>query len=247
MSYNPVRAANFRKTGRKRRPLDPHAGVKHSDIMKRQGLGTTVPMAARTPTPHGFAAEIFACSDFTLRSEVIGAGNSTGYGVNPDGDRVYHVVRGVLFVFVEGKEVNGEPQRDILQVQAGAFFKAERDMKHGVAASGTNDVEVLVVESADFAKTWEVLEAGETRDISGVLAGGTPQEPSPVGTARRTDQSQAKAQAANMAVQATRRRPRGPAQAAAGPGQPARGGALNNANSATVEGVNPRPVIPSGD
>src|SRR5690606_14244261 len=105
MSYNPARAKNFYKNANRRRKQDPHAGTKHSDIMRRQGFGSALPAGNRVATPRGMAATLFDGPNWTARIETIAAGNNLGYGVNHEADRLYSVLSGVLYVIVgEGEE-----------------------------------------------------------------------------------------------------------------------------------------------
>jgi mannose-6-phosphate isomerase-like protein (cupin superfamily) len=255
MSYNPVRAKNFyRNTSKRPRRQDPHAGIKHSDIMRRQGMGQTLPTEGRQQTPHGFGATIFSGEDFNVRSEIIAAGNNLGFGVNEEADRVYQVIRGPLFVIIEGEQGT----KDVLQVQDGGNFRAPRGLKHGVASSGTNDVELLVIESASYADTWQQIEDGVARtseDLAAYTNNQAAQQAqiniADAPPARRRDQSKAKKQAVKEAAKRRRRQPKmaaspTPAQTAAA-GQKVGRNASKNANSGNVQGVNPMPMGPGSD
>lgn len=249
--------ADRNKRGRKRRPVDVHAGVKHSDIMKRAGLGGTVPLEDRRQESYGFSAAVFNAENFTVRSAVIGAGNNLGLGVNPEADRVFRVQRGVLFAYVVTDTIidqdSGEEsyQQDILQVQEGSLFRAPRGMKYAVASSGTADVEVLIIEDKDYDKTWQPLGEAVMRPVSGMMTGATPSEPIPMGQRRTSDQARSRQVAAQQAARRQRRRqPRGPVAAANAAGHVAPqigANAATNANSANVVGVNPKPEMPPLD
>jgi hypothetical protein len=231
MSFNPVRAASFYKNRKgTRHPDNPHAGTKHSDIVRRQGLGVTIPMADRTATATGLAAVLMANDKFVVRSEVIGSGNHLGLGMNKKQDRLLIIRVGSLFVQVNNEE---NPQESTFhRLQMGAHIKLPAGLVYKIAASGTEDSEVLFVEEPDYAAGFEYLERPETRGLSAesVLTGNTPF----VTSERRTDQSVAKAQAVETATRTARRRPAklGAAVAAA----------VTNANSVSVQGVNPRPM-----
>lgn len=238
MSYNPVRAANFyRNTSKaRRRNPPPGSGTKHSDILKRQGVGQTVPLNNRTETLHGVGAPIFEGGKFVVRSEVMFAGNATDYGVNEKNDRVYQVNSGVLFATVKVGEKNegGEPQaiRDVIEVQAGGTFRAPKGLEYSVATS-TGPVELLIIEDKNYDKNWKRLSPGvSSTETSPVLAGATPDRPV---QHRRRDQSKAKAQAETAA------RSRG--------ARPQTGGKIGrntsiDANAANVRGTNPMPAGP---
>jgi len=162
--------------------------------------------------------------------------------VSENHDRLYQVMRGTLFVFVEGapSTIEGvtKPTRDIKQIQAGGVFRAPKGLQHGVAASGTNDVEVLITEDSDYE--WTQLEGGVQRAVTTVPTAATPDAP----INRRREANQAMLQAEKMKAERRRRRPRGPATAANAAGQRVGVHSANNANSANVEGVNPMPEIP---
>ena len=253
MSFNPVRAKNFYKNpSRRRRPADPRAGTKHSDIMRRQGVGLTVPGTNRFGTGTGFASDVFKGKDFTVRSEVLHAGNATGFGFNQEGDRVYQVMRGNLFITVG----NDEGGKDIVQIQTGGQFVAPRGMQYNVATS-TEDVELLIIETAGYDDTWDEQEPGVARPVENP----TQQSAGPATpTTRRLDQTKAKQQAVAAARQTARRRGRRPApKVAAGPTPAVQGGGgattqtgssklgrntTTNANSGNVTGVSPMPGGP---
>lgn len=264
MSYNPTRANHRNPSQRRRRKPNPHAGVKHSDIMRRQGFGAGLPADDRAPTPHGIASRLFEGKDFSVTVEAIGAGNRLEFGVNKKADCVFYVLRGTLYIFVEGDPpAEGEKApHDIFQVAAGGRFSAPRGLRHGVAASGTEDVEVLVVRSAGYEKDWEALEQAVTRETSTVRtnevalgpepvvgAGPLPTETPAVPQQRRRDQSKAKAAAAKQASRRARRKPKSqtPAPQPQPGGQSVTGAAnvghnpSDNPNSGNVNGVNPRP------
>lgn len=248
MSYNPVRAASFYKNRGKgvRHPQNPHAGIKHSDIMRRQGLGVTVPMASRTMTPHGLAATLMESEAFVVRSEVIAAGNSLGRGLNSKQDRLMIVRVGSLFV-----ETTDEVSQQAImhRLQTGAHVKLTKGLIHKIATSGTEDAEVLFVEEPGYQEGFEYIERPELKGMhaEAVLAGHTPDAATQI-TARRHDQTVAKSQATQAAVKRGRRRV---ARTAAGP-TPASSGqaagsaigrnASTNPNSGNVEGVNPQPM-----
>src|SRR5687768_15036766 len=100
MSYNPVRAQG--RTARRRPASNPHAGVKHSDIVRTRGVGSSLPpLSARESSEHGFGVPVFAGSDFVVRHEVMYQGNNSGIGVNEEADRIILVRRGLLFLTID--------------------------------------------------------------------------------------------------------------------------------------------------
>jgi len=249
MSYNPVRANNFYKRNRGNRVLNPHAGTKHSDIMRRQGLGITVPMADRTQTATGVASTLMETSGFVVRAEVIAAGNNCGLGVHKTKDRMLLCRTGSLFVRVavdEGTQGSNEYHR----LQAGAHVRLPRGTVYSIASSGTEDAEVLFVEDPDYMTGFIYLENPETVGMSdqSTLSAAAPDM---ILQPRRTDQSIAKAQALQQAKETAVRMRRRPARASVTPGTQMASGATAvgknatvNANSGNVTGVNPMPAGP---
>ncbi len=261
MSHNPVRAANFRKTGRKPIVRDPHAGIKHSEIMRRQGFGTTLP-TQRAATPTGFTSEVFEGDGFTVRQDLLAAGNSSGVGVAAEHDRVFHVLRGVLYIVLESD--NGA--QEFVQVQEGGNFVAKAGTRHGYATSGTAEVSLLIIEDAGFAEGWQVLsapvqathqhplEAAHAPQPQPYVIGSGQQQPAP--SSRRRDQSKAKNQAAMQAHSKRRRQPKKVSSMGQGQAMPQQAGGQTvtgatrighnsptNANSSNVDGVNPKPTM----
>lgn len=238
MSYNPTRAANFYRNTSKRRMRTPPkgSGVKHSDIMRRQGIGQEVPLQGRVTTSTGISAPIFEGGKFTVRTEVINAGNQHPYGVNENSDRVYRVLSGVLYVTVctgmqNDPEKGVQEHKEVRQVQAGSTFQAAKGLRYSVSSSNA-EVELLIIEDKNYDKGWKTLEEGVVRAAENTLSGTTPDSPRPT---RRRDQSKAKAAAQ---AQARKRVP-----------QPTTSGKVGrnksgDANSAAVPGVNPMPAGP---
>jgi len=250
MSFNPVRAASFgRNRGRGvRHANDPHAGTKHSDIMRRAGLGVTVPLSSREVTSSGFAAILMKSPTFTVRSELVAAGNNLGLGVHKTKNRMVLVRSGSLFV-----QTNDEVTQEAVlhRLQTGGHINLSAGTVHRIASSGTEDAELLIVEDTGYEQGFEYLEAPEVQGMSphAVLAGGTPD--AAVTTTRRADQTIAKTQAVQNAVQRRRRAPRlgaGPTPAASdgAVGQRAPTTSPLNPNSTNVQGVSPRPMGPGG-
>jgi mannose-6-phosphate isomerase-like protein (cupin superfamily) len=257
MSFNPVRAANFHRNRGKgtRHPNDPHAGTKHSDIVRRQGLGVTVPFSSRIATPSGFAATLMATDKFVVRSEVIGAGNHQGLGRNAKHDRMLILRVGSLFVQVnEVDKGSDEPVATFHRLQEGSHFCIPRGTTHKIAASGTEDAEVLFIEEPHYQRGFEYYEQPEVRGLSpeSTLTAAAPDARlGPVST-RRIDQTIAKTQAVQAAQSARRRRPGKrvgtpmPSGAQTVSGEVNVGRHAPEANSSNVVGVNPRPMGAAG-
>lgn len=233
MAHNPTRAANFYNTKRRKR-LQPtkHDGVKHSDIMKRQGVGQTIPVELRNRTAHGFERTLFSGPDFIVRGEILAAGNLSPYGVNKEADRVYYVTKGTLFVNIDTVE-----GRQVYKFHPGEAFRAYRDISYSVA-SGSSPVECIVAESPNYDETFEVVEEGISKEFQETVLS----QPTETITPRRRNQSKAKAAA--IAQAAARGRHTGMHNQTA---PLASGGAStpDNANSISSVGHNPKPMGPA--
>jgi mannose-6-phosphate isomerase-like protein (cupin superfamily) len=222
MSFNPTRLAPNKAMHRPSSP-PPGAGITHSEIMKKHGGTSYAPAGNKKQSVHGYSIDLFSNDVFCTRFDVIHSKNNTGLGVNPDGDRTFLVVKGTAFVTVEIEGV-----RDILRLQPGNCFHAPRNTIYAVATSGTDGVELHVVETLGYATTWKQLDAptiGEVIDFSAVQTMATQ-------SVRRGPDPRTVAQAQDMAAAADLRR-RTPKKQSAGP--------VASANSANVLGANPRP------
>lgn len=240
MSYNPSRTSGNRR--RKERARNPHAGVKHSDIIRRRGVGFDAPTANREDTRHGFSSEAFSCDTFTQRYSCIFAGNNTGVGYTDSGDRSVRVVAGTLFVTIINKvkstDENGSTSvKDVADIQsftAGHVVNLRAGTKYSLASTGTTNVELIITESAGYNDNWKELEDATV---------GTPKAvtfvpPSTATPRRPRGQSKAHLQARQIGGQ------KGNVASAA---ESRRKSVANNINSSTVAGVNPRPSGPPTD
>lgn len=219
MVYNPARTNQQKKA---RKAPDPHAGTKHSDIMRRAGVGLTAPVASpKEKTRHGFTAAIFSSPNFVVRHETMFAGNNTGLVVSEDGDRTIRVLRGSIFVFFE----DDAGQKIQYQIRADQHLHAPSGVKYGYATSGTEDVELLFIETKDY----QVIELEEPtiRTVNDAVVA-TPESAIPP----RRKESPAKEQAVAMA----RARRRSGTSKVVSP---------QNINSANMPGVNLRPMGPA--
>jgi len=239
VAHNPTRTKNFYKnTDRRRgRVRQKGAGTKHSDILRRQGVGMTMAIDKGQKTASGFSTVIFEGKDFIVRGEVLAENNLTPFGVNAKADRIYYVTHGILFANVQ----DGDKIKT-MQFQAGDTFKAVRKTHYSVASANTA-VEMIITESTDYEKNFKKSQDGHFNASSNFIASANETnrnvaKPAP----RRPRRNQAKAKAVQAEV--ARRKfgggPRAgtPSAAAAAPN----GGA--NANSANSVGANPRPMGP---
>lgn len=238
MSYNPHRHSKKRT---RTQPNSRFNGTKRSDIARRQGLGAAVTISSEDRTAHGYANEVFKSKKFTVRNELIAAGNAYPFGKNAKQDRVYHVISGTLVVTHD----NGD-ETVVTKFPPGNAFVAERNKAYSVASMNA-PVELVVVEDTGYAKNFKIEQQGVVAPVDEEIFSAGPTAPA---TARRKDQSKAKSQAITAAKKRARKtKPKlsaGPTQAVTGPGigQSVGRNITTNANSHAVDGVNPMPGGP---
>lgn len=167
MSYNPVRHANFNTQNQKKQYVPkPGDGIRHSDIMRKAGVGVTLATtSARKPTAFGYHSEVFNGKDFNVRFEVLFPGNKTAYGANEKAERHIRVIRGSVYVTHEF----GESEKAVTHLKVGGAFSAPRGTKYALATSGSEEVELLIVESPNYEKHWKQLEEPVLRGNGGVV------------------------------------------------------------------------------
>ena len=240
MSYNPARASG--RANKKRKRYDPHAGTKHSDILRRKGVGFDATSQDREKTRHGFTSPVFSCASYTQRYVCLFAGNNTGVGVNPKADRSIRVQVGTLFVtFVNSvKETDEEGKvtvRDVATIQKfseGYNVPLPKGTRYSLASSGTSNVEMIVTETTGYQKTWKELEDAVVTEPESVMV-----VPPRTATQRRPrGESKARQQALLMS---------GKKQDLAAEAENRKRTSLDNVNSSAVVGVNPRPSGPPTD
>lgn len=204
MSYNPNRAANFNTPNQRKQYVPkPGEGIHHSDIMRRAGSGLTIASGAlRTPTRFGYQSQVFECKDFTVRFEVLFPGNSTAFGTNKLGDRHIRVCRGSVYIT---SEVDAS-ERVVKHLPVGAEFSAPRGTKYALATSGSEEAELLIVESVGYEKNWKELEEAVVKGNGGVpeVVTETPAVP------RNRDSSKEKEYAVAQAIERNKRIPTAP-------------------------------------
>lgn len=246
MSYNPTRQAGKKNHRKRQRNYNPHAGVKHSDIMRRRGVGRHATTSERINTRHGYTSDVFSCEGFSQRYACLYAGNSTGIGFSESGDRTVRVMSGTLYVTFLTKEqiIDDEgnstvkDNREIQTVQEGQTVNFPAGTKYALASSGTADVELLVTETTGYGNDWQELEDAAVTTPESI----TVVPPRQADTPRRRPREESKAyqQAQHMGGK------RGKAQAAAR-AETVRRSNNDNVNSSTFVGVNPRPSGPPTD
>jgi len=230
MSHNPTRAT--RNINRQRK-MNPHAGVKHSDIMKRRGASHSLPSVSdREKFEHGFTAEIFSAKSFVQKVMYFYAGNFTGIGVNKTKDRTIRVINGTLYVTF----LDNDGGYDVQKYTSGTSINLPRGTKYGLSSSGTSDVELLVTESTNYRKGWERLEKGPIINVDEKSQLSPTQEVQ--STRRPRSESKAYQQAQKLSGQRTQILAQAGSKAASAQG---------NVNSGNEIGVNLRPIIPTDD
>lgn len=224
--YNPER--NKKNQKNRLRQQNPHAGTKHSDIVRKHGVGVGAPIKqVLKRSAHGRFSPIFDCDSFSVRYELFMAGNNSGVGVNPKGERTIRILRGSLFVTYE--DTKGEVVSE--RIHQGAHLHVPANVKHSYATSGTSDVELLFIETPQYEDGWERLTDATLlcEDASMIMA-----TPTAAKSGRR-DSNKAKEQAVRSAARKARRvgtKVVSPQDALAASGA-----------SAVSVGVNPKPMV----
>jgi hypothetical protein len=227
MSYNPHLAANFNKTTQPRQTPDFRAGITHSEIMKRNGIGNTIPNQNRVKTTNGIAVELFS-GPFVVRSELMAAGNSSGKIVNSKKDRVILVQKGVLCVLVNKEEI---PR----QIRDGQIFIAHKKEQYELATLGNIDVELVFIEEPDYASSVKVLSEGNVRAMdTSSLTDGVEETKSP----RVRTSNQSKSLEASLEIAKVRNSKRDNTHKTVNT-------LVDSPNSDAVLGLNPRPMGPA--
>lgn len=143
MSYNPNRF-----NGKKQAKAPERAAISFSDISRKNNLvGSTIAdQAIKEDSKFGLVSNFFNNSDFNVKVEIFYSGKSTDYGHNTLGSKFIYVLSGKLYVTKNDKD-------DVLT--AGKLLSLAVNDKYSYGAA-TEEAEVLVVESADYNKTWVV-------------------------------------------------------------------------------------------
>lgn len=240
MSYNPARATG--KSKNKQRRYDPHSGTKHSDILRRKGVGFDATSDERENTRHGFTSPVCSFDGFTQRYVCLFAGNNTGIGVNSEGDRSIRVMSGVLYVtFVnkvkdtdEDGKVTVSDVGEVKEYPTGYTVSFKRGTRYSLASSGTTNVEMLVTETTGYQDTWKEIEGAVVRQQEDIIL----VAPRTSQTRRPRGESKARLAALKMS---------GKKADLVANAEDRRRSSGENVNSSTVVGVNPRPSGPPSD
>lgn len=231
MSYNPARVdPQVRQRQAQQRRMNPHAGVKHSTIVGRDGpRGINVAdIRNRQSTERGWRVLTFKGEDFEMVYEYICARNSTGQIKNEEQDRCLRVLAGMVYITIDG-QAN--------EIQTGQGFAIPKGMVYELATTGTTDAEVLFCQGPDYEKNIEqVSKAVKTNTVNVV--------PEPKAAPVRTPRRKPQAQAAAEKIEAERARRAAKKRQAAEPGTPK--DERPPLATQQVVGVNPSPVGAGG-
>lgn len=232
MSYNPARVdPQVRQRQAQQRRQNPHAGVKHSTIVGRDGpRGINVAdIRNRQSTERGWRVATFKGDDFEMIYEYICARNSTGQIKNEDQDRAIRVLAGMIYVTIDG-QVN--------EIQTGQGFAIPKGTVYELATSGTTDAEVLFCQGPDYDKSIEQVSEAVKNNAVNVVP--EPQAAPIVRTPRRKPQAQMAAER----IEAQRAKRAAKKQQVADPGTPR--DERPPLATQQVVGVNPKPVGAGG-
>ena len=222
MSFNPARAAG-KDLRRKNRVRNPHAGIKQSTILAKQGskMVLTSESQKRESTASGWKITEFKGKTFEVVFYYICARNSTGIIKNEKYDRSIRVLAGHVYLTTNEK---------VIQLQMNQTFVAKKGSEYHLATDGVGDVELLICQGPDYEKSIEqVTPPGSVNTMQAAPLRG-PAGPMPE---RRSD-SKAKQQAEILQAKREGRVARTPVKGKTPlPGQ-------------VVEGTNPRPTGAGG-
>jgi len=221
MSFNPARM-NGLGSSKRSRHLDPHAGLKHSQIVRSLGVQSVrvEDVRNRQDTAHGWRIPIYKGPTFEVEFQYMCMRNSTGRLRHDTKARCVRVLAGQLFVLVGDQSV---------MLVAHQAITLDPKVEYVLGTSGTGDAELYLCQDADYEKDLVTVSPSEAININpsafAIKDESAPRE-------RRAD-SMARQQAEEMAARKESRRTPMTKSRAPLPGQ-------------QVEGVNPRPIGASG-
>jgi hypothetical protein len=223
MSFNPTRLAKGQL--KQQRRIIPNSGIKRSQLMKIEGpqFIKFSEWNKKQEITGGWKIPYFN-GNFECFYQLICARNSTGKVVNKKKDKFIKVLNGLIYILIEDKTI---------ELVAGNQIGLEKNQSYTLATSGSSDVELLVCQDKDYDKTTEILE--QTDKLNNMPKGMELKESISI---ERRGNEKAKQQAEMIASQKTQRdvvrNQRRVNQPIGLPGQ-------------NVQGVNPRPIIPTED
>ena len=162
MSYNPAIHGKNKPVARRQRKLNPHAGIKHSDIVARKGYRpeTAMYLEEKIPTERGWKVVHFAGKDFEMVYEYICMHNSTGRVKHRSADRSLRVLNGELYVELKDK--------DIIKLTQGQVFAFPRKTEYQLATSGLGDAEVLFCQGTNYEEGLTCISVAATNQVPSV-------------------------------------------------------------------------------
>ena len=146
MSHNPNRAmgANSRRVARK---YDPKAGHRRKRGGGPQGIDLGE-LQNRESTSRGWRVTCHKGDEFEMVYELIAAHNATGKIKNDSSDRAIRVLRGQLFVLVDG---------NIITVREGQAYSIPKGTEYELCSDTARDVEVLICQGSDYEDGVEII------------------------------------------------------------------------------------------
>ncbi len=223
--YNPSRHG---RTAKKQTRNVGRGGIKHSEIVKKYGTNSTVQseIANKKRTKIGWEAEAFKNRSFEVYYEYICSSNGIGTVINNTQDRFMRVLSGTVFV---------EIKKELITLKTGQSITFPRKEEYSVSTSNETDAEVLFCQSPNYTKKMKLISEPElftenTVDLA-TQANGKIKIPS------RRKVSKAQEQALKIKSDRISRRKQVVEKAS----KP------SLLSGQTVQGVNPRPIIPQAE
>lgn len=159
MSYNPNVHGKHGRQPARRRQINPHAGTKHSDIVRAMGpRGTNVEdIRNRQATPHGWRIPYFRGEEFEVYYEYLCARNGTGVIKSEEHDRCVRVLAGTMYLMRDGQ---------IQTFYAGQAAVLPKGTEYELATSGDTDAELLICQGPQYEESVEhITQATETNPV----------------------------------------------------------------------------------
>lgn len=222
MSHNPSRLGPGQVNRQRPTPTS-------SVVRKYTKSAATVPKGEHKHSAHGTIVELLNAKNFVARYELMHPRNSTGLIVNQSADRLIVVLRGAVFVSIQEE---GKPLEQV-KILAGNHVAIPAGVAHGLATSGTEPVEMHIVEDVGYDENIEIIETptfNRDNNFQEVAVA----EATPVRRYTPEQQREAALQHAGFNRPAAQQ----PDSVQAPP---------ININSSNVLGVSPKPFIPRGD
>lgn len=193
MSHNPNRAMGA--DSRRARRYDPKAGHRRKRGGGPQGIDLG-DLHDRENTLRGWRVFYHKGDEFEMVYELIAARNATGKIKNDSSDRAIRVLRGQLFILIEG---------NIITIREGQAYSIPKGTEYELCSDTARDVEVLLCQGSNYEEGVEIITESEVNNPNPVTTVAPEQIPverrSSTGKAMETAQ---KISAEKMARQAAR-------------------------------------------